>query len=1170
MVIVAFPPGEKYAVNYTTLDQYDYGQVLRIQGLKLPKTVEVHFSTQETGGTSITRVGVTKDGVTDVLIPDSVLENGDTTQNYSIFAFVYITDATSGKTEYRAKLEVKARPKPEVPGGGDNPDIFHEAVLEVRKSAEKAEEAQRQAEGWAHGREDLPERAEDNAMYYAGKASEDAKKTAQDRAEVERLTESNTQMQGEVAKDLEEVKKLSSQAQTSATNAALSEQKSEEAATRAETAQTGAETAEDNAELAAQKTGQDKTAVEQAKKLVQQMGQEVLDNKNAVDKTVQDFNLTAQQALADVNNAGQTQTERVQTAGTTAVGNIKTAQNTATQAVETAKTEAVKAVQTEGTTQTGAVTAEGEKQVQAVQTAAQEIVADREQINTNKEGVAKLKEDISRLLEDSYECNQEMWSDNTQAEQYTTSTFSGFSTSWEITEDKYVNAIYFKVRTRDVNITEIRVRIESGDFSFEKSIAVNIGTEMTEVRFPIACIIPRGTVWIGVASNQICTFMHNTNSIYNYYYWTDGDMNHLSDLKTKYGSKFRLYIKAEVAKFNLMNENIYDKTGKKEDIFDYAEKCGKSFENKYVKEKKSTNIFDKDTMSVDGSWYYFKDSIIGEGKEVVISSNEYTGNYSAISIPVIGPCEITLSSENKETYIYGYFCVNNENIANSGWVTNVKKYITNGYTINVPSGTKKVLISINGYWRDKERYPLMINLGASKLQYEPYYKYLYLDGIVSDPKVKTKVEKLDEYIGIDSPDKVCLKLPDYYDLVVGDTFELFYKGIINSAHPELYDVIVDCAKGSAYAKRFVITPTLAENLTLTVTLYGINHTIVDRKSVILRVNEKAKSPISKTNILCIGDSLTTGGIWVSELHRRITGTGGNPNADNLSNVNFIGSRQINGTGYEGYGGWTFNSYNTENVNSNTRIITCTHSKNSNDQHSVYRDTTGATWKLETIEETTIRIIAVSGEGRNFPDSGTLKWVSGGINHDDIVYTSQVEAPGNPFWDTAKNKVDFEGYASKNGVADIHYMYVLLGWNSASDLEEKYKNDVRIFINNVLSAFPNCKIVLMGLQLPARDGLGANYGATGIYSRYFDLMRHVWNLDKWYKDISLEFPNKVTTINITGQFDTENNMPESTRTVNARNSKEETYQTNGVHPDTAGYYQIADAAYRDLINKLQAS
>lgn len=327
MVIVAFPPGEKYAVNYTTLDQYDYGQILRIQGLKLPKTVEVHFSAQETGGTSITRVGVTKDGVTDVLIPDSVLENGDTTQNYSIFAFVYVTDATSGKTEYRAELKVKARPKPEVPGGGDNPDIFHEAVLEVRKSAEKAEEAQKQAEGYAHGREDIPERAEDNAMYYAGKASEDAKKTARDRAEVERLVESVSGIDEQVAK----VEKLSKDAQ--------------EAATQAETHKQAAETAKESAE---------------------NLSAQVQKNKESVDKTAQDFELTAQQALVDVNNAGQTQTKRVQTAGTTAVENIENAQNTATQAVETAKTEAVKEVQTEGNKQVKAVADKGKEVLETI------------------------------------------------------------------------------------------------------------------------------------------------------------------------------------------------------------------------------------------------------------------------------------------------------------------------------------------------------------------------------------------------------------------------------------------------------------------------------------------------------------------------------------------------------------------------------------------------------------------------------------------------------------------------------------------------------------------------------------------------------------------------------------------------------------------------------------
>lgn len=391
IVTARFATDDNYA-NVYDIYQWDYGQILRIEGLKLPNMVEIHFSLQETSGEAKTRIGVTKDGVTDVVIPDSFLENEGIGDNYKIFVWIYVADKDSGRTEYKITIHIKARAKPEISHGGQDGEMFQEAVEAVRDAAARASESEKQAEGWAHGREDLPERAEDNAMYYAGKASEDAKKTAEDRKEVERLTESNVQMQGEVAKDLEEVKNLSSQAQISATNAALSEQKSKEAATKAETAQTGAETAEDNAELAAQKTGQDKTAVEQAKKLVQQMGQEVLNNKNAVDKTVQDFRIIAQQALADVNNAGQTQTERVQSAGTTAVENIKTAQNTATRAVETAKVEAVKAVQTEGTTQTGAVTAEGERQVQAVQTATQEIIADREQIAKNKTDIAELRQ----------------------------------------------------------------------------------------------------------------------------------------------------------------------------------------------------------------------------------------------------------------------------------------------------------------------------------------------------------------------------------------------------------------------------------------------------------------------------------------------------------------------------------------------------------------------------------------------------------------------------------------------------------------------------------------------------------------------------------------------------------------------------------------------------------
>lgn len=113
--------------------------------------------------------------------------------------------------------------------------------------------------------------------------------------------------------------------------------------------------------------------------------------KQELDEKVNTFGLDVDAIKKQVSDEGAKQVEAVQDA-----------QNTATKAVETAKTEAVQTVQTEGTTQTGNVTQEGEKQIQAVQVAAQEIVADRGQIQENKTGIAKLKEDIEQIKSTAY------------------------------------------------------------------------------------------------------------------------------------------------------------------------------------------------------------------------------------------------------------------------------------------------------------------------------------------------------------------------------------------------------------------------------------------------------------------------------------------------------------------------------------------------------------------------------------------------------------------------------------------------------------------------------------------------------------------------------------------------------------------------------------------------
>lgn len=139
MIIVKFQKGNRYCHSPECLWQYDYGQTLRIEGLNLPTAVEVHFSICETEGQSITRIGTTKDGVTEVPIPGDLLINNGATSNYNIFAYVYVTDENSGQTEYKIDITVKVRPRPESDFLASN--AFGLVIQKVNEAADRAETA---------------------------------------------------------------------------------------------------------------------------------------------------------------------------------------------------------------------------------------------------------------------------------------------------------------------------------------------------------------------------------------------------------------------------------------------------------------------------------------------------------------------------------------------------------------------------------------------------------------------------------------------------------------------------------------------------------------------------------------------------------------------------------------------------------------------------------------------------------------------------------------------------------------------------------------------------------------------------------------------------------------------------------------------------------------------
>ena len=128
--------------------QYDYGQILSITGQNLPTATEVHFSLDIRGGSTLSRVGTTIDGGTTVKIPDELLKNNGKSGDFSIYAFIYVTDEESGNTEYRITIPVYSRPKPENPSvdPAPEPNIFHETVTAVNNAADRAEKAVKDTE----------------------------------------------------------------------------------------------------------------------------------------------------------------------------------------------------------------------------------------------------------------------------------------------------------------------------------------------------------------------------------------------------------------------------------------------------------------------------------------------------------------------------------------------------------------------------------------------------------------------------------------------------------------------------------------------------------------------------------------------------------------------------------------------------------------------------------------------------------------------------------------------------------------------------------------------------------------------------------------------------------------------------------------------------------------
>lgn len=369
MITAVFTDNSDYA-RATGLWQWDYGQRLRIEGLKLPAAVEIHFALTEQSGDAITRVGATKDGVPEVVIPDSLLEHQAAGATYEIYAWIYLADKTSGETIKRISMQVKCRPKPEGFDAPEDAELFREAIEAVNASADRAEAAREGAEA-----------AQKAAEAAAGKIEGEITRAGQ-------IAEQVKQDAAAVADDRSAVSQLATETTQNAQKAAEAAQAAERSSTAAKEAQAAAESAEAEAEAAMEEVERDRVEVSETHKAVEQMReavdtdrQAVAADRRAVENTALQFGQAAQNAI---NAVGQAQEEAVQ--AVSAEGQRQTT------AVQQAGTQAVSGVAEAKTTAIQAVTTEGDTQTKRVQDAAAGIVADREQIAANKSGIEALSQ----------------------------------------------------------------------------------------------------------------------------------------------------------------------------------------------------------------------------------------------------------------------------------------------------------------------------------------------------------------------------------------------------------------------------------------------------------------------------------------------------------------------------------------------------------------------------------------------------------------------------------------------------------------------------------------------------------------------------------------------------------------------------------------------------------
>ncbi|MEN6313255.1 MAG: SGNH/GDSL hydrolase family protein [Clostridiaceae bacterium] len=170
--------------------------------------------------------------------------------------------------------------------------------------------------------------------------------------------------------------------------------------------------------------------------------------------------------------------------------------------------------------------------------------------------------------------------------------------------------------------------------------------------------------------------------------------------------------------------------------------------------------------------------------------------------------------------------------------------------------------------------------------------------------------------------------------------------------------------------------------------------------------------------------------------------------------------------------------------------------------------------------------------------------------------------------------NFSTYMSTHSFAGVDYVFIHLGINDAFG----YTTDTGIdgvFAANLIkleAMIASMKTFNASVKIGMMITIPPSYHQDAFGKDYYCGMpqyRYKRNVHRYCKKLIDAYSNRedenIYVIPVNVNLDTEHNMSIETVAVNSRNSATVVRQSNGVHPETVGYKQMADTVYYALKN-----